>query len=74
MDAIDSGCETADFFLSLELKKQRISAPPKQPTGFCYNCGDPIPEGLYCDSDCMTDLEKRERIQNNTRSNSTVLG
>ncbi|HAM4192654.1 TPA: DUF2116 family Zn-ribbon domain-containing protein, partial [Escherichia coli] len=31
-------------------------------TGFCYNCGEPVKTGLFCDGDCREDYEKRERF------------
>ncbi|EBW8860938.1 hypothetical protein BXD91_19350 [Salmonella enterica subsp. enterica serovar Muenchen] len=30
--------------------------------GHCYNCGDVVPCGLFCDADCRDDYEKRERF------------
>jgi len=29
--------------------------------GHCYNCNDPLKEGVYCDSDCREDHESRGR-------------
>lgn len=32
-------------------------------TGHCYNCGECIHAGLFCDADCRDDYEKRERAR-----------
>lgn len=34
---------------------------PKPYTGKCYNCGDTIDKGHYCDAECREDAEKHER-------------
>ncbi|MBS0895604.1 hypothetical protein JK211_16555 [Tatumella sp. JGM130] len=36
---------------------------PKPFTGKCYNCGDMIDKGHYCDADCREDAEKQERAE-----------
>lgn len=33
--------------------------PEIKPTGFCYNCEDPI-KGLFCNITCTEDWQKRE--------------
>lgn len=37
----------------------------KKPTliqiGRCYNCDEPIRQGIFCDSECREDYERRER-------------
>lgn len=30
--------------------------------GHCYNCGDVVPRGLFCDADCRDDYDQRERF------------
>ncbi len=35
---------------------------PLPEAGHCYNCGDSVPCGLFCDADCRDDYEKRERF------------
>ena len=33
---------------------------PLPPTGFCYNCDEPLPnERKFCDSDCRDDWQAR---------------
>lgn len=29
------------------------------PNGYCYNCGEKIKQGLFCDHDCRDDYEHR---------------
>lgn len=43
----------------LILNRDRYSLPE---TGHCYNCGEIVPCGLFCDPDCRDDYEKRERF------------
>ncbi|EBX7464781.1 hypothetical protein DS565_01030 [Salmonella enterica subsp. enterica serovar Bareilly] len=44
----------------LILNRTRHSLPE---TGHCYNCGDSVPYGLFCDADCRDDYDKRERFK-----------
>lgn len=43
----------------LILNRDRHSLPE---TGHCYNCGEILPCGLFCDADCRDDYDKRERF------------
>ncbi|MDR1350730.1 MAG: hypothetical protein LBJ59_08170 [Zoogloeaceae bacterium] len=44
----------------LALKSARQPAAPAA-TGFCLNCGEPLPDGLcWCDTDCRNDWQRRE--------------
>lgn len=36
---------------------------PLPEAGHCYNYGDSVPCGLFCDVDCRDDYEKRERFK-----------
>lgn len=50
----------------MEIEMQRaIDAAKKSgrmpETGFCYNCKEPTAKH-FCDGDCRTDWEKRERM------------
>ena len=31
--------------------------------GHCYNCGEQIKFGVFCDADCQVDYEKRARFR-----------
>lgn len=53
-DMID---DTTELFLRAAISERK---PVLKSTGFCYNCLEPIDEGVYCDADCATDHEKRE--------------
>ena len=40
-------------------KARNALAQSSQPTGFCLNCEEPLPEGdRFCDKDCASDFEK----------------
>lgn len=32
--------------------------------GRCWNCDEPLEEGLFCDTDCRDDHEQRGRFKN----------
>lgn len=41
----------------IALKVRKPEGP--LPTGFCYNCVEPLPDGhRWCDADCRDDWEK----------------
>ncbi|EEN5588745.1 DUF2116 family Zn-ribbon domain-containing protein [Salmonella enterica subsp. enterica serovar Mountpleasant] len=44
---------------ALILNRERHLLPA---TGHCYNCGEPIPVGLFCDADCRDDYDKRKKL------------
>lgn len=74
MDVIDSGADTAQLFLDMELRRQQTRGAAKQPTGFCYNCGEPVAPGLlYCDTECAADDEKRETVTRKQHARDSVL-
>ncbi|ECS8430932.1 DUF2116 family Zn-ribbon domain-containing protein [Salmonella enterica] len=52
----DIGRECPDVLI---LNRDRYSLPE---VGHCYNCGETVPYGLFCDTDCRDDYEKRERF------------
>lgn len=35
--------------------------PTLLPVGACYNCDEPLTRGLFCDSECREDYERRTR-------------
>lgn len=37
--------------------------PVPTPTGSCFNCEEPLAVGVYCDADCRSDHEQRQRFQ-----------
>ncbi|HAU2959178.1 TPA: hypothetical protein JC757_002997 [Salmonella enterica subsp. diarizonae] len=52
-----------------DIERERLDAlilnrtrHPLPEAGRCYNCGDSVPCGLFCDADCRDDYEKRERF------------
>lgn len=40
----------------------RAAVPKKlEPCGHCYNCTEPVPDGLtFCDADCRDDYDLRK--------------
>lgn len=58
-DSADIAYENEQFSMSIRLKIVSEQTPE---TGFCYNCGEPVKTGLFCDGDCREDYEKRERF------------
>lgn len=63
-DEIDFATEAYGEWLENTIASQRLKTDALKclPVGTCYNCGDPVGEGLlFCDEDCRNDLEKRNR-------------
>lgn len=49
--------EMRDNAILIELAR---NSPPLPSTGSCYNCADPVADGLrFCDTDCRDDWQKR---------------
>lgn len=59
-DSADIAYENEQFSMSIRLKNRIRNRLPE--AGFCYNCGEPVKTGLFCDGDCREDYEKRERF------------
>lgn len=59
-DPIDLANDTAEFNLNVALVKRK---PELVQIGICHNCTDVISNGLFCDSDCRDDFEKREFVK-----------
>lgn len=54
--------ETIDRELAIASTLQRINASKLPATGACHNCAERLPASeLFCDIDCKTDYEKRQR-------------
>lgn len=59
-DEIDMANDRAQQDLDLALAAARRPEPALEPTGWCYNCVDPLDDDrLFCDSDCRDDYEHR---------------
>lgn len=41
--------------------RRKSEATRLKESGRCYNCEETINEGLFCDTDCREDYEKRKR-------------
>lgn len=56
MDDIDLAQGEEDFLRRLALRDRQSVLPP---TGKCYNCSEPLPEGrVFCDQYCEEDYRK----------------
>ena len=54
--------DMANEQMELTLKSARLRRKPMLPViGQCYNCESDISTGVFCDSDCRDDYEKRTR-------------
>jgi hypothetical protein len=40
----------------MTLAMRKPAAP--QATGFCLNCGEPLPAGRWCDAECRDDWQR----------------
>lgn len=60
-DVCDDADTASAFFFANALVKSRRGAEVLPRTGFCHNCGDPIKDGIFCDTDCQDDLAKRQQ-------------
>jgi hypothetical protein len=54
--------DRANEQVEMTLRSARLRRNPTLPAiGQCYNCENEIPVGVFCDSDCRDDYEKRTR-------------
>ena len=58
----DLGQEAEEFFRDLALIEQRRRSQKYYYTGLCWNCGEPLEDGSFCDADCQHDYETRKRM------------
>lgn len=69
MDVIDSGSDTAQFFLDIALQRQRAHGVVLPFTGQCHNCEGPVASpACFCDTGCQEDYEKRETVKRKTHA------
>lgn len=59
-DDIDIMQEREQMALDALIAKRK---PVPTPTGSCFNCEEPLAVGVYCDADCRSDHEQRQRFQ-----------
>ena len=73
MDVIDSGADTAQFFLDCELRKQRGVGTLMPYTGKCYNCEEEVEApACFCGPECQEDFEKRATVHKKTHYSPVV--
>lgn len=57
MDDADYGSENEQHNRDVALAKIRHQNQPLKITGFCLNCGEPLPDRRFCDTWCAADFE-----------------
>jgi len=61
-DVIDQANDRAELLLSAALYRVAIATPALAANGRCFNCGNPLGQGLrFCDTDCRDDYDHRHR-------------
>lgn len=60
-DEADMAQDIEQARLAAIMSKRERHAWPE--VGYCHNCGESLPAGLFCDADCRDDYEKRERFR-----------
>jgi hypothetical protein len=57
-DEADLANDAVERFTTTAQTYRKHTGP--DPIGVCYNCGDPVSEGMrWCDTDCREDWGKR---------------
>lgn len=64
MDDMDRAADVTDFLTAVALKNKKRELPPKHA---CYNCDEPLKEGVFCDSECREDHDKRTKMNVHSR-------
>ena len=59
-DDLDRASDYEERMRAHALAKRK---PALKPCGHCYNCGEQIKFGVFCDAFCQEDHEKRERFR-----------
>lgn len=63
-DEADKGNDTAELFLDVALRNQKVSPRLPKLTGRCLNCDDQVdPWSHFCDVECGQDFEKRQALR-----------
>lgn len=59
-DIVDQAAELEEWYRGQAL--DAVAAQDVMPqVGICYNCGEAVSVGCFCDSDCRDDYELREK-------------
>lgn len=60
-DAADQADDRIQNWLEGNIRKV-LERPSLKPCGCCYNCNEPVAgQQLFCDLDCRSDWQERER-------------
>lgn len=65
-DDADIASEQEEHFREEALWRVKHTGPQRL-MGSCYNCGDPC-QGLFCDTACQADYERRRALQQRTHA------
>ena len=57
MSLDDRAEEAEQRFRDMAIATKR---PELKHCGACYNCSEPLSQGVFCDSNCRDDYDKRE--------------
>ena len=57
---MDRAQEREEELRSDALREVKL-VPTLKPCGVCYNCGEPITSGEFCDADCRDDYERLQK-------------
>jgi hypothetical protein len=59
-DEIEQTADREESLLEARIASVRTEAKKHMPfTGRCYNCGEPLGNGIYCDGYCRDDYQAR---------------
>lgn len=56
----DDADRAAEYQELLNQKAAALRKPTPKPCGYCHNCGEQC-RGSFCDGDCLSDFERRQR-------------
>jgi hypothetical protein len=59
MDEFDRASELEQKYRDAAISQTRATAVKLAYSGQCYNCQAEITNGLFCDTDCQSDWQKR---------------
>lgn len=62
-DVIDIANDLAEMERNQAIRDARRATTWLHYVGRCWNCDEPLEEGLFCDADCASDHELRSRMK-----------
>lgn len=61
-DVIDKANDLAEMERNAAIRDALRATGPHY-TGMCWNCSEPLEEGAFCDPECASDHELRNRMK-----------